>query len=159
MLSTFFTATKAFEEFNHDYLKGYVMKMKLCPNEADEKTESDNNNSFDSNDGESDTSENRVVASAGAGGAQALPVYGRAVTPISTRWGTFSPPSTASPPVFSDIATALENCRCRRYCNCLVDELESLENESDEGAVSSSEGRREIENSSAIEVDLDRDFF
>ena len=53
-----FTATKALEEFNHDYLKGYVMKIKLCPNEADETTVSENNNSFDSNDGESDTSEN-----------------------------------------------------------------------------------------------------
>ena len=135
MLSTFFTATKALEEFHHDYLKGYVMKIKLCPNEADETTELKNNNSFDSNDGESDTS---------------------------------------------------ENCRCRRYCNCQVDELESLENESDEGSVSTndppapsggglerisptqsppdgargllvstSERNREIEDSSAIEVDLE----
>ena len=55
------------------------MKIKLCPNEADETTELENNNSFDSNDGESDTS---------------------------------------------------ENCRCRRYCHCQVDEPESLENES-----------------------------
>ena len=108
-----FTATKALEEFNHDYLKGYVMKIKLCPNEADEKTESKNINSFDSNDG-------RAVASGEAVGAQ-----GRSVSPISTRGGTFSPPSTASPLRFSDLASALdgesdpsENCRCRRYCNC-----------------------------------------
>ena len=104
MLSTFFAATKAFEELHHDYLKGYVMKIKLCRNEADETTESENNKSFDSNDGETDTS---------------------------------------------------ENCRCRRYCHCQVDEPESLENESDEGAVSTSECSREIEDFSAIEVDLE----
>ena len=93
------------------------MKIKLCPNEADEITESKNNNRFDSNDG-------RAVASGEAVGAQ-----GRSVSPISTRGGTFSPPSTASPLRFSDLASALdgesdpsENCRCRRYCNCQVDE-------------------------------------
>ena len=78
------------------------MEIKLCPNEADETTELEN--SFDSNDGESDTS---------------------------------------------------ENCRCRRYCYCQVDEPESLENESDEGAVSTSEGSREIEDFSVIEIDLE----
>ena len=60
MLSTFFTAAKAMEEFHHDYLKGYVMKIRLCPSEADETTESENNNSVESNDGESDNSENRA---------------------------------------------------------------------------------------------------
>ena len=58
------------------------MKIKLCPNEADEIAESENNKSFDANDGETDTS---------------------------------------------------ENCRCRRYCHCQVDESESFENESDNG--------------------------
>ena len=154
MLSTFFTATKAYEEFHHDYLKGYVMKIKLCPNEADETTESENDISFDSNDG-------RAVASGGAVGAQAPPVFGRSVSPISTRGGTFSPPSIASPPRFSDLASTLdgesdtsENCRCRRYCYCQVDEPESLENESDEGAVSTSEGSREIED---LEESSDRE--
>ena len=42
-------------------------------------------------------------------GAQAPPVFGRSINPISTRGGegTFSPPSTMSPPGFSDLATAL----------------------------------------------------
>ena len=48
------------------------MEIKLCPNEADETTELENNNSFDSNDG-------RAVASRGAVWAQAPPVFGRSV--------------------------------------------------------------------------------
>jgi hypothetical protein len=49
----------------------------------------------------------RAVASGGAGGAKAPPVFGRSVNPISTRGDTLSPPSTSSPPGFSDLATAL----------------------------------------------------
>ena len=69
-----------------------------------------------------------------------------------------------SPPGFSEPATALSNdgendtsehCHCRRYCRCPVVELESLENESGEGTVSKFEGSREIEDSSAIDVDLE----
>ena len=41
------------------------------------------------------------------GGALAPPVFGRSVNPISTRGDTLSPPSTTSPPGFSDLATAL----------------------------------------------------
>ena len=106
MPSTFFTAANAMEEFHHDYLKRCVMKIELCPNKADERTESENNNSLDPNDGR------------GAVGAQASPVFGRSVSPIST-----------SPPRFSDLASTLdgesdtfENCCCCRYCYCQVDE-------------------------------------
>ena len=42
----------------------------------------------------------------GARGAQAPPVFGRSVNPISTRGGKFSPPSNTSHPGFSDLATA-----------------------------------------------------
>ena len=47
------------------------------------------------------------VVPMGAGGAMALPGFGRSVNPISTRGGTISPPSTTSPLGFSDLATAL----------------------------------------------------
>ena len=40
----------------------------------------------------------RPVASGGAGGARALPLFGRSVNPISSRGGTFSPPSITCPP-------------------------------------------------------------
>ena len=53
----------------------------------------------------------RPVASGGAGGALASPVFGRSIHPISTRVGTLSPPITTSPPGFSDLATALQNFR------------------------------------------------
>ncbi len=43
----------------------------------------------------------------GWGGAIAPPVFGRSVNPISTRGDTSSPPSTTSPPGFSDLAMAL----------------------------------------------------
>ena len=45
----------------------------------------------------------------GGGGWEGFspPVFGRSVNPISTRGGTLSPPSTISPPWFSDLATAL----------------------------------------------------
>ena len=49
----------------------------------------------------------RPVASGGAGGARAPPLFDRSVNPISTRGGTLSPPSTMCPPGFSDLATAL----------------------------------------------------
>ena len=41
------------------------------------------------------------------GGALAPPFFDRSVNPISTRGDTLSPPSTTSPPGFSDLATAL----------------------------------------------------
>ena len=49
----------------------------------------------------------RPVASGGAGGALAPPVFGRSIHPISTRVGTLSLPITTSPPGFSDLAMAL----------------------------------------------------
>ena len=52
--------------------------------------------------------EGRPVASRGAGGARAPPLFGRSVNPISTRGGTLSPPSSTCHPGFSDLATALE---------------------------------------------------
>ena len=51
----------------------------------------------------------RPVASGGAGGARAPPLFVRSVNPISTRGGTLSPPSTMCPPGFSDLATALDD--------------------------------------------------
>ena len=49
----------------------------------------------------------RHVGRGEAGGADAPPVFGRSVNPISTRGGTLSPPSTTRPPRFSDLATCL----------------------------------------------------
>ena len=50
----------------------------------------------------------RPVASGGAGGACAPPLFDKSVNPISTRGGTLSPPSIMCPPGFSDLATALQ---------------------------------------------------
>ena len=52
--------------------------------------------------------DDRPVASGGAGGACAPPLFDRSVNPISTRGGTLSPPSTTCPPAFSELATALD---------------------------------------------------
>jgi hypothetical protein len=41
--------------------------------------------------------------------SEAFPVFGKSVNPISTRGDPLSPPSTTSPPGFSDLVTAL--CR------------------------------------------------
>ena len=49
---------------------------------------------------------NAGPSQAGAGGVP--PLFGRSVNSISTRGGTFSPPSTTSPSGFSDLATALQ---------------------------------------------------
>ena len=49
----------------------------------------------------------RAVASGGAGGAQASPVFVRTVNPISTRGAEYVHHSTTSPPGFSNLATAL----------------------------------------------------
>ena len=51
----------------------------------------------------------RPVASGGARGACAPPLFDQSVNPISTRGSTLSPPSTMCPPGFSDLATALSN--------------------------------------------------
>ena len=57
----------------------------------------------------------RPVASGGAGGGMCPPpLFGRSVNPISTRGGTFSPPSITCPPRFSDLATALCMYLCFR---------------------------------------------
>ena len=45
--------------------------------------------------------------SEGGQGRQSPPFFGRSVNPISTRGDALSPPSTTSPPGFSDLATAL----------------------------------------------------
>ena len=73
------------------------MKIKLCPNEAEEATESENNNSFESN---------RAVAN---GETLAPPVFGQTVSPISTRGADHAHLSIKSPPGFSELATALSN--------------------------------------------------
>ena len=49
----------------------------------------------------------RPVASGGARGAHAPPLFDRSTKPISTRVGTLSPPSTVCPTGFSDLAMAL----------------------------------------------------
>ena len=51
-------------------------------------------------------------------GGYVSPVFGRSVNPISTRGGTLSPPSTASHPGFSDLATALRVRRCGSPKQC-----------------------------------------
>ena len=63
----------------------------------------------------------RPVASGGAGGARAPPLFGRSVNPISTRGGTFSPPSIMCPPRFSDLATALMYSHAKSTQNLLED--------------------------------------
>ena len=50
---------------------------------------------------------NRTVASKGVGGAEALPVFGQTVNPISTGGTDYAHYNTTSPPGFSDLATAL----------------------------------------------------
>ena len=49
----------------------------------------------------------RPVASGGAGGALAPPVFGQSVNPISTRGADYAHHSTTSPPGFSNLATGL----------------------------------------------------
>ena len=49
----------------------------------------------------------RAVASGGAGEAEALPVFGQTVNPISTRGTDYANHNTTSPPGFSDLAAAL----------------------------------------------------
>ena len=49
----------------------------------------------------------RPVASGGARGACAPPVFGRTANPISTRGADYAHHSTKCPPRFSDLATAL----------------------------------------------------
>ena len=49
----------------------------------------------------------RPVASGGAGGALAPPVFGQTVNPISTRGADYTHHSTTSPPGISDLATGL----------------------------------------------------
>ena len=86
----------------------------------------------------------RPVASGGAGGACALPLFGRSVNPISTRGGTLSPPSITCHPGFTYLATALncdmsKNKASEELCN-VVEELpfdsffpgDNFENTSDE---------------------------
>ena len=51
----------------------------------------------------------RAVASGGAGGALAPPVFGQTVNPISTRGADFTHHSTKSPPGISDLATGLND--------------------------------------------------
>ena len=50
----------------------------------------------------------RPVASGGAGGAIAPPVFGQTVNPNSTRGADYVHHSNTSPPGFSDLATALD---------------------------------------------------
>ena len=49
----------------------------------------------------------RAVASGGAGGALAPPVFGQTVNPISTRGADYTHHSTTSPSGISDLATGL----------------------------------------------------
>ena len=49
----------------------------------------------------------RAVASGGAGGALAPPVFCKTVNPISTRGDRLCPPQYYEPPGFSDLATGL----------------------------------------------------
>ena len=49
----------------------------------------------------------RAVASGGAGGAIAPPVFGQTVNPISTKGADYTHHSTTSPPGISDLATGL----------------------------------------------------
>ena len=51
--------------------------------------------------------QSRAVASRGAGGALAPPVFGQTVNPISTRGADYTHHSTKSPSGFSDLVTAL----------------------------------------------------
>ena len=51
----------------------------------------------------------RPVASGGAGGALAPPVFVQTVNPISTRGADYTHHSTTSPPGFSDLATGLSH--------------------------------------------------
>ena len=53
----------------------------------------------------------RPVASGGAGGARAPPVFGRTVNPISTRRADYTHHRTTSPSGFSDLATVLLSVR------------------------------------------------
>ena len=52
---------------------------------------------------------NRPVVPGGAGGAMALPNFGRSVNPILTKGGRLCPPNNTGTPKFSDLPTALVN--------------------------------------------------
>ena len=49
----------------------------------------------------------RPVVPGGAGGAMALPNFGRSVNPISTKGDRLYPPNNTGAPGFSDLPTAL----------------------------------------------------
>ena len=53
----------------------------------------------------------------GGWGGFSPPIFGRSAKPILTRGDTLSPPSTTSPPGFSDLVTTLSSLICP---NCLI---------------------------------------